>query len=97
MITFGTTRLAPPLKRSSSCLMKFMETERTLQFSPIRSLPFGTFVHCSVYASTAIYTSMGGHVHTRLRSPYTLSIRPTVGQNLVDEFTQGAGNAVWGK
>jgi hypothetical protein len=33
-------------------------------------------------------------VQTRLRSPYTLSIRPTVGQNLVEELTQGAGNAV---
>lgn len=35
-------------------------------------------------------------MQTRLRSPYTLSIRPTVGQNLVEELTQGAGNAVWG-
>ena len=32
-------------------------------------------------------------MHTRFLSPYTLSIRPTVGQNLVDELTQGAGNA----
>ena len=33
-------------------------------------------------------------MQTRFRSPYTLSIRPTVGQNFVEELTQGAGNAV---
>lgn len=32
-------------------------------------------------------------MQTRFRSPYTLSIRPTVGQNLVEELTQGAGKA----
>jgi hypothetical protein len=32
-------------------------------------------------------------VQTRFRSPYTLSIRPTVGQNLVEELTHGAGKA----
>ena len=76
--------------------MKVKETERVLLTTQNWFLLFGCFLHYSayLYASTAIYTSMGGHVHTRLRSPYTLSIRPTVGQNLVEEFTQGAGNAV---
>ena len=32
-------------------------------------------------------------MQTRFRSPYTLSIRPTVGQNLVEELTHGAGKA----
>ena len=49
------------------------------------------------YERTYECTSIGGHVQTRLRSPYTLSIRPTVGQNFVEELTQGAGNAVEGR
>src|SRR5262245_14107309 len=36
--------------------------------------------------------STGGHVQTRLRSPYVLSIRATKGQNFPSR-TQGAGNA----
>jgi protoporphyrinogen oxidase len=35
---------------------------------------------------------IGGHVHTKWRSPYALSTRPTCGQNLLS-FTHGAGNA----
>jgi hypothetical protein len=27
-----------------------------------------------------VYSDSGGQLHTRLRSPYTLSIRPTGGQ-----------------
>jgi hypothetical protein len=54
---------------------------------------FVRIAHRDIYASTVSYTSIGGHVQTRLRSPYTLSILPTVGQNLAAELTQGAGNA----
>lgn len=40
----------------------------------------------------SMYDSMGGHVHTRLRSPCTLFTRPTEGQNLL-ALDQGAGKA----
>src|SRR4051794_21903059 len=43
-------------------------------------------------ASYALYMSIGGHAHIKLRSPYGLSILPTAGQNFLS-FTHGAGNA----
>lgn len=37
----------------------------------------------TVYSSSlSMYASIGGQEHTRLRSPHTLSTRPTCGQNL---------------
>src|SRR5437868_4614958 len=38
------------------------------------------------------YSAIGGHEHIRLRSPYGLSIRPTLGQCLFAR-TNGSGNA----
>src|SRR4051812_15513365 len=38
------------------------------------------------------YSAIGGHAHIRLRSPYGLSIRPTLGQCLCAR-TNGSGNA----
>ncbi len=37
------------------------------------------------------YAAIGGHVHTRFRSPYGLSTRPTAGQNLCS-LTHASGN-----
>ena len=44
--------------------------------------PCATLTYPYAVAGSVSYTLMGGQVHTRLRSPYTLSMRPTVGQNL---------------
>ena len=46
------------------------------------------------YTTSSMYDSIGGHAHTKLRSPYALSTRPTVGQNLF-ELTYGSGNAAF--
>ena len=37
-----------------------------------------------------LYELIGSHAHTRLRSPYGLSTRPTLGQNLKSR-SHGAG------
>ena len=56
--------------------------------------PRRQFVSCASDAvpPSIAYASIGGQVHTRLRSPYALSMRADGGQNLCSRI-HGAGNA----
>lgn len=46
------------------------------------------------YSAASAYASGGAQVHTRFRSPYTLSTRFTGGQYFA-AATHGSGNAAW--
>ena len=51
------------------------------------------FVLChAASVGVSVYSDSGGQLHTRLRSPYTLSIRPTGGQYR-SLFRESTGNA----